>query len=192
MLTTNSCGTIFIHMNLNSHLQLLVSDTTASAAGIEFRCTSGNFRWECAVADGRAEEYNTYVGEVATHKNWKAEHKGYVDEFVYVAKDFPRSADCFLAIINTQAQLNENLDNTFLLRLESLSRLFADPLTEVAAENFWTRFFNSQKDLKKAKLTDDAERLRTEFVDQWNELRVQARPMFATFLNEFGGNLDNL
>jgi hypothetical protein len=109
----------------------------------------------------------------------------------HVAKDFPRSADCFLAI-NTQAQLNENLDNTYLLRLESVGRLFMAPLTAIVAENFWERFFNSQKDLQKEKLSDDAELLRAEFVDQLNRLRVQARPMFATFLNEFGGNLNKL
>jgi hypothetical protein len=47
--------------------------------------------------------------------------------------------------------------------------------------------------LRKDKLSDDSEALRTDFVEQWNKQRIQARPMFATFLNNFeGGNLDKL
>ena len=53
----------------------------------------------------------------------------------------------------------------------------------------WTRFFKSQKDLRKDTLPDSDEALREEFVKQWNAQRTQARPMFATFLNDVGGDL---
>ncbi len=61
------------------------------------------------------------------------------------------------------------------------------------ANNFWQRFYNLLKDLRKDNLSDDSEALRTDFVEQWNKQRIQARPMFATFLNNLeGGNLDKL
>jgi len=154
------------------------------------RCAVANFRWERAVSGSRADEYNTYLGHVATHKDWKAEHTGYLRSFVHVAKDSPRSAQCFMAI-NSLAHLHENLDNTFLLRLESLERLFSDPLLSAIAKAFWQRFFNSQ-DLLKDKLSDNDEALRSDFVAQLNAKRTDARPMFATFLNDFGGDLKAL
>lgn len=175
-------------MNLSSLLHRLASDTVASPVGAAIRCVAANFRWEHAVSDGRAAEYNAYVGDVAAHKDWKAEHKGYLSSFVHVPKDLPRSSECFMAV-NGSAHLNEQLDNTFLLRLESVGQLFDHPLTFDAANNFWQRFFNSQKDLRKNKLSDTDEALRTEFVAQWNAQRTQARPLFATFLNDFGGDL---
>ncbi|MFZ5522886.1 MAG: hypothetical protein ACOY9D_02215 [Pseudomonadota bacterium] len=179
-------------MNLGTSLQLLASDAVASSSGAASRCAAANFRWEQAVSDARTEEYNAYVGDVTKHKDWKAEHKGYVGSFVHVAKDLPRSAECFMAV-NGQAHLNEQLDNTPLLRLESIGHLFDHPLVSEIANNFWLRFFNSPKDLRKDNLSDDSEALRTDFVEQWNKQRIQARPMFATFLNNFeGGNLDKL
>lgn len=90
---------------------------------------------------------------------------------------------------NRLAQLDEQLDDTFLLRLESIGHLFEMPLVRDVAELFWTRFFNSQKDLRKDRLSDTDEALREEFVDKWNAQRTQARPMFATFLNDVGGDL---
>lgn len=171
-------------MNLSSHLQSLASDAVASPTGAAMRCVAANFRWERAVADARATEYNAYVGDVATHKDWKAEHKGYLGSFVHVAKDLPRSSECFMAV-NGQAHLNEQLDNTPLLRLESVGSLFDHPLLTKIANDFWLRFFNSQKDLRKDTLSDSEEALRIEFVAQWNAQRTQARPMFATFLNNF-------
>lgn len=155
------------------------------------RCAAANFRWEHAVSDDRAAEYNAYVGDVATHKDWKAEHKGYLGSFVHIAKDLPRSSECFMAV-NGQAHLNESLDNTYLLRLESIGHLFDHPLVTQIANDFWQRFFNSQRDLRKDKFSDSDEALRTEFVAQWNAQRTQARPLFATFLNDFGGDLSAL
>jgi hypothetical protein len=131
------------------------------------------------------------VGEVSKHKDWQAEHKGYLKDFVQVPSDFPRGAETFMAV-NGDAHLAENLDDTFLLRLESLDWLFGHDLVANAAENFWQRFFNSQKDLRKDQLADSDERLRDEFVRLWNEQRTQARPLFATFLNDFGGDLGQL
>lgn len=179
-------------MNLSTPLTLLASDAVASSSGAAARCAAANFRWEQAVSDARAEDYNAYVGDVSKHDDWKAEHKGYVGSFVYVAKDLPRSAECFMAV-NSLAHLNEQLDNTPLLRLESIGHLLDHPLVAKIANDFWDRFYNSQKDLRKDKLSDDSEALRADFVAQWNKQRIQARPMFATFLNNFeGGNLDKL
>lgn len=175
-------------MNLSAPLHKLASDAVASPAGVVVRCAAANFRWEHAVSDWRADEYSAYVGDVATHKDWRAEHMGYLDSFVHVPKDLPRSAECFMAV-NSQAHLNEQLDNTFLLRLESLGYLFDHPLVAGAANSFWLRFFNSQKDLRKNKLSDSDEALLADFVAQWNAQRTQARPLFATFLNDFGGDL---
>lgn len=178
-------------MNLSPGLQLLVSDAVLPPAGAAIRCVAANFRWERAVSEGRATEYNAYVGDVATHKDWKTEHTGYLGSFVHVAKDLPRSSECFMAV-NGQAHLNELLDNTYLLRLESIGTLFDHPLVSEAANNFWQRFFNSQKDLRKDTFSDNDEALRAEFVAQWNAQRTQARPLFATFLNYFGGDLTEL
>lgn len=178
-------------MQLTPLLADLASDTVASQSGLAARCEAANFRWEPAVSDKRALEYSAYVDSVATHKDWQAEHKGYVSSFVQVAKDLPRSAECFMAA-NALAHLNEQLDNTYLLRLESFDYFFSQPLVADLANAFWQRFFNSQKDLRKEKLNDADETLRDEFVKQWNAQRTQARPLFATFLNDFGGNLDAL
>lgn len=178
-------------MNLSQALQQLASDAIASPAGEAIRCAAANFRWEHAVTDQRAADYNAYVGDVNTHKDWKTEHKGYLGSYVHVPNDLPRSSECFMPA-NAQAHLNEQLDNTYLLRLESIGHLFDHPLTSEAANNFWLYFFNSQKDLGKERLSDSAEALRTEFVAQWNAQRTQARPLFATFLNNFGGDLKAL
>jgi len=179
-------------MNLSPYIQPLASDAVASSSGAAARCAAANFRWEQAVSDARAEEYSSYVGEVSKHEAWKAEHKGYVGSFVHVAKDLPRSSECFMAV-NGQAHLDEQLSNSYLLRLESVGHLLENPLLSTIANAFWDRFYNSPKDLRKDKLSDDSEALRTDFVEQWNKQRIQARPMFATFLNNFeGGNLDKL
>lgn len=175
-------------MNLSPNLQLLALDANLSPAGAAVRCAAANFRWEHAIAEERATEYNAYIGDVATHKDWKAEHKSYLGSFVHVPKDLPRSSECFMAV-NEQAHLNEQLDNTFLLRLESIGQLFDQPLVSEVANKFWLRFFKYPKDLMKSKLSDSDEALRTEFVAQWNAQRTQARPLFATFLNNFGGDL---
>lgn len=178
-------------MNLSTPLSRLTSDAAASEFGTVVRCEAANFRWAPTVSDARATEYNTYVGEVTAHRDWKAEHKGYVSSFVHVPKDLPRSAECFMAI-NQQAHLDEQLDNTYLLRLESIGYLFEHRLVADLAEQFWQRFFNYPKDLRNDKLRDEDETLRTAFVTQWNAQRIQARPLFATFLNDFGGDLDTL
>lgn len=178
-------------MDLPLPLETLASDVSAATAGPSVRCAAANFRWERAVSNQRAEEYGVYVGEVASHADWKAEHKGYLGSFVQIAKDHPRSAECFMSV-NDRAHLKEHLDNTYLLRLESLGHLFEQPLIAEVAGNFWQRFFNSQKDLRKQQLSDADEAIREQFVAQWNEQRTQARPLFATFLNDFGGDLTAL
>lgn len=179
-------------MNLSTPLTLLASDAAASSSGAAARCAAANFRWEQAVSDARAEDYNAYVGDVSKYEDWKAEHGGYVGSFVHVPKDHPRSAGSFMAV-NGQAHLDEQQDNAILLRLESVGHLLEHSLVSPIANAFWERFYNSPKDLRKDKLSDDSEALRTDFVEQWNKQRIQARPMFATFLNNFeGGNLDKL
>lgn len=178
-------------MQLSTSLASLAADTAATQTSTSARCEAANFRWEPAVSNGRATEYNTYVGDQVTHGDWQAEHKGYLSAFVQVPKDLPRSAECFMAV-NQQAHLDEALDNTYLLRLESIGYLLDQPLAAAQAELFWQRFFKSQKDLRKPKLNDSDEMLRAEFVRQWNAQRTQARPLFATFLNDFGGNLEAL
>lgn len=175
-------------MNLSLSLEQLASDARALQISTGIRCTAANFRWERAVLDARSTEYNAYVGEVVAHDDWQAEHKGYLSSFVHVPKDLPRSSECFMSI-NGQAHLSDHFDNAFLLRLESIGPLFQHPLLSELAGNFWQRFFNSQKDLRKDRLSDGDEQLRNEFVAQWNEQRTQARPLFATFLNDFGGDL---
>lgn len=177
-------------MKLSNPLTHLALDSVASPKGVTVRCAAANFRWEKAVFDERADEYNAYVGNVTTHEDWQREHKGYLRSFVQVAKEHPRVSESFMAV-NTLAHLKEDLDNTYLLRLESLNSMVDSTLLGPAiGEAFWLRFFNSQKDLRKARLSDDGEKLRDEFVDQWNARRTQARPMFAAFLNDFGGDLN--
>jgi hypothetical protein len=177
-------------MQLSSPIAHLAADTAAALAGTSARSEAANFRWEPAVSGARATEYGAYIDAVATHNDWRAEHKSYLGSFVQVPKDLPRSAECFMAI-NQQAHLNEQ-DDTFLLRLESVGYLFDHPLVAQQAEEFWQRFFNAQKDLRKPKLSDEDEARRTAFVTQWNAQRTQARPLFATFLNDFGGDLEAL
>ena len=176
-------------MNLNDPLRSLASDSTATLEGADARCVAANFRWEQAVSSGRADEYNAYVDNVTNHKAWQAEHTGYVRSFIHVAKDHPRVAESFMGL-NNQAHLSEKLDNTYLLRLESLSGMVGSRLHGALGETFWQRFFNSQKDLRKAKLSYYDNQLLSEFVAQWNAKRIQARPMFSAFLNDFGGNLE--
>lgn len=178
-------------MQLTPFLARLASDAAASTVGVVARCEAANFRWEAAISNERASEYSNYAGEVATHRDWQAEHKGYLGTFVQVPKDLPRSSECFMSI-NHQAHLDDKMDNAYMLRLESFGSLFSNPLVANLAEAFWDRFFNSQKDLRKATLGDADETLRSTFVSQWNAQRTQARPLFATFLNDFGGNLDAL
>lgn len=179
-------------MNLNPSLDSLAIDAVAAKSGDLARCEAANFRWEQAVSDQRAHDYNDYIGDVATHPDWKAEHKSYLATAVHVARDLPRSAETFMAV-NRPAHLNEHLDNTFLLRLESIGYLFDDPLLSATAHAFWQRFYNSQKDLRKTGLSFDTELLLSEFVRLWNDKRTQMRPLFATFLNDFeGGDLDKL
>ena len=178
-------------MQLTPFLARLGSDAAASTVGVGARCEAANFRWEPAVSNSRAAEYNTYVGDLVTYDDWQVEHKGYLSSFVQVPKDLPRSAECFMAV-NQQAHLDEALDNTYLLRLESIGYLFDQPLVAAQAEQFWQRFFKSQRDLRKPKLSYDDEMQRAAFVTQWNAQRTQARPLFATFLNDFGGNLEAL
>lgn len=176
-------------MNLNDSLRSLASDAAATPEGADARCVAANFRWEQAVSSGRADEYNAYANDVTNRKSWRAEHTGYVRSFIQVAKDHPRVAESFMAL-NNQAHLNENLDNTYLLRLESLNGMVGSGLHGAFGETFWQRFFNSQRDLRKAKLSDTDEQLRNEFVVQWNAKRIQARPMFSAFLNDFDSNLE--
>lgn len=175
-------------MYLGDPLRALATDSAASADGTGARCEACNFRCEPAVTHERADAYSAYVGDLGSRRDWKAEHKGYLSSFVHVPKDLPRSAECFMAV-NRLAQLDEGLDDTFLLRLESIGHLFGNPLVGDVADAFWTRFFNSQKDLRKEVLSDRDEALREELVKQWNAERIQARPMFATFLNDVGGDL---
>jgi hypothetical protein len=183
------CGMILALMNLSSPLQYLAADPVASPEGVTIRCAAANFRWEQAASVGRTADYNAYVGDVATHKEWQREHEDYLRSFVRPAKDHPRVAETFRAG-NSLAHLQEDLDNTILLRLEGLASMVDSAVFGPAiGEAFWLRFFKSQKDLRKDKLADADEKLRSEFVTQWKEQRVQARPMFATFLNDFGGNL---
>ena len=179
-------------MHLSNPIAQLASDQVAVVTGIAARCEAANFRWDPAVSYGRATEYGSYAGDIQTHSNWRSEHKGYLSTYVQVPKDLPRSAECFMDV-NQLAHLNEEaLDNTYLVRLESIGFLSALPLVADLAEQYWQRFFNSQKDLRKSSLRDEDETLRAAFMDQWNAQRIQARPLFATFLNDFGGNLEAL
>jgi len=176
-------------MKLSSPLHHLASDAVAAVEGVTVRCAAANFRWEQAVSVERTDEYNAYTGDLNTHREWQGEHKSYLRSFVQVAKDHPRVSESFMAV-SSLAHVKEDLDNTYLLRLESLDSMVDNALLGPAiGETYWLRFFNSQRDLLKDKLADSDEKLRSEFVDQWNARRVQARPMFATFLNDVGGDL---
>ena len=178
-------------MNLSDSLRDLSADASAAIAGVATRCAAANFRWEPAVGSERATRYCDHVGIQSAHDEWISEHKGYLSAFVHVPKDSPICAESFLPI-GTRSHLREDLDNTFLLRLESLGHLFQMPLLTDLATTFWQRFYNSQKDLRKATLSTSDEALRSEFVSKWNSQRTQARPLYATFLNDFGGNLATL
>lgn len=178
-------------MKLSEDLLKLTPDTVAATAGPVKRCVMANFRWESAVSDERAEGYCDDVGAVINHRDWQSEHKSYLANAIHVPKDLPRCAESFMAN-NSLALLNENLDNTILVRLEALDGLFNHPLLAKAANDFWQRFFRSQKDLRKTKLTDSDEALRNDFIHQWNAHRIQARPLFATFLNALGGDVNAL
>ncbi len=177
-------------MKLKSQLDTLAADKVAATAGTSMRCITSNFRWECALTEQRSTDYNDFIDPVDNHQDWKAEHRQYVDACIHVAKDAPASAECFAAS-NQQAHLNE-IDNTLLLRLESVGYLFHKKAIKGVATAFWDRFYHNLKDLKKDTLPIAADSLRTEFINQWNAQRVQARPMFTTFLNDFGGNLGAL
>lgn len=156
------------------------------------RCVMANFRWESAVSPERADQYGNDIGAVANHQDWQAEHQSYLASSVHIAKDLPRCAETFGAL-NGLAHLNENLDNTLLLRLEALDGLFNKPLVAEVANRFWLRFYRYPKDLgAKAKLSDEDQALRSEFTKLWNDHRTQARPLFASFLNAFGGDLSAL
>lgn len=179
-------------MKLSETLQPLAQDTIAAAQGPVMRCAMANFRWESAVSPERADQYSNDIGAIATHKDWQAEHKSYLSASVHIAKDLPRCAESFSAL-NGLAHLNEGMDDTFLLRLEALDGLFNKPLVVEVANRFWQRFYRYPRDLGiNAKLSDEARDLRAEFTKLWNDHRTQARPMFATFLNAFGGDLSTL
>lgn len=151
-------------MNIPRIVQTLAADTAAASVSTTARCEAANFRWESAVSDLRAAEYGAYIGAVGTHEDWKAEHKGYVTDNVHIAKDLPLCAESFREI-NTQAHLNEAMDNAFLLRLESLGGLASHPLLSAdVAQRFWDRFYGYQGDLRKDTLISDSEKIRAELV----------------------------
>lgn len=179
-------------MDLSNHLQALASDSSVQSSGSLARCEMANFRWEEAVAADRAAQYVDCVDQPASHLAWRVEHKSHVSSYIQVAKDSPVCAEAFLPV-NQLAHLREDLDNTYLLRLESLKGLESRRLVTEAFRQFWQRFYRSQKDLRKQNWSDEDKGLCAEFVRLWNEeVRTQSRPMFATFLNDFGGNLDEL
>jgi len=175
-------------MKLNTRLSQLAADADENPA---WRCEKANFRWDEAVSSNRSHEYNTYVDEPHSYKEWRAEHNNYLKTFVQIPRDFPRSCESFTAM-NSDAHLREDMDDTLLVRLESLGRVIANPLIAELAEIFWLRFYHSQNDLTKTSLPHSVENLLVSFVAQWNELRTQTRPLFATFLNDFGGDLKAL
>lgn len=176
-------------MKLKNALEELGCDTSSSDKIT--RSTIANFRWEPAISNERADDYNDYIQDVANHKDWKGEHKSYLSATVHIPKDLPRSPDCFSSI-NHPAHLNIDMDDTYLIRLESLGYFFDNSLYSEVTNLFWTRFINNPKDLLKSSLGDSDEELREEFVSLWNGTRIQARPLFATFLNDFGGNIRQL
>ena len=130
-------------MQLSPALALRASDAAASTNGVAARCQAANFRWESAVSDARAIAYSEFVEAPATHKDWQGEHKQYLSSHVQVAKDLPRSAECFMNV-NGQAHLLVPQDNNFLIRLESLESLLSQPLTATLTEAFWDRFLKYQ------------------------------------------------
>ena len=179
-------------MRLSPILTELATDAAAAPAGMDWRCAAANFRWEHAVSDARADDYTDYLGAVDNHADWKAGHQDYVKDMVQPPKDLPRTSTCFSAI-NHVAHLHwDQHDDIQLLRLESLGGLFNQALTREDTALFWQRFFNSPKDLHKTNLSAHDSRLFENFIRAWNNQRTQARPLFATTLRAFGGNLDAL
>lgn len=178
-------------MDLKNSLQRLVDDNVVKATDCSMRSPVANFRWEPSVSVDRANDYNDFLSDVETYREWKAEHKSYLSSSVHIAKDLPKSPDCFTEI-NAQAHIYEDLDDTYLIRLESLGYLLANDLVSDIADQFWNRYFRSQKDLLKTSFSLEEERLRQEFITQWNNTRTESRPLFATFLNDFGGDLKML
>ena len=95
--------------------------------------------------------------------------------------------------INADAHLLEEMDDGLLIRLESLASVVSQDLMATAIGRvFWDRFYNYPKDLTKEKLSADDEALRSQFMFYWHAQRLQARPLFATFMSDFGGNLSAL
>ena len=181
-------------MKIPPKLALLSSDAQATMSGVLARCEAANFRWEVGVSGARGQEYESFLElePSSAHKDWQAEHKGYVREFVQVPQSHPRSAETFMAV-NADAHLLEQMDNAVLIRLESLASVVnQDLLATAIGRYFWDRFYNYPKDLAKEKLSADDEALRGQFMDYWHAQRLQARPLFATFLSDFGGNLSEL
>lgn len=176
-------------MNLNPLLTSLATDAAAQSAGPVARCEVANFRWEEAISAARAAQYNEFADQATSHAAWRAEHKAYVASYTHVAKDSPICAEAFLPV-NSDAQLLENLDDKYLLRLESFRRFEARPLIADTFRQFWERFFNYPKDLVKSTPSEADKSLADEFFRLWNDqIRLQSRPMFAAFLDDFGGNL---
>ena len=181
-------------MQIPTKLAHLSSDAQAAMAGVLARCEAANFRWEEGVSGARCQEYESFLDLLSssTHKDWQAEHKGYVREFVQVPQSHPRSAETFMAV-NADAHLLEQMDNAFLIRLESLASVMSHGLLAPAIGRiFWDRFYNYPKDLAKTNLSPDDDTLRSQFMAHWHAQRLQARPLFATFLSDFGGNLSEL
>ena len=176
-------------MILSPLLQPIATDITARSTGPLARCEAANFRWEEAISDKRAAQYNEFADQATSHAAWRAEHKAYVVSYTHVAKDSPICAEAFLPV-NSDAQLLESLDDKYLLRLESFRGFETQPLVADTFRQFWQRFFNYPKDLARSTPSEADKTLCDEFCRLWNEeIRLQSRPMFATFLDDFGGNL---
>ncbi len=178
-------------MQLTPALQTLAADTQAATVDAHARCVAANFRWEPAVAPGRAQEYGDYVGEVVEYKNWQAGHKGYLETSVHVATDSPSCAHTFM-LANSMAHLPEDLGETDLLRIAPVETLYAHPLLTNATSTFWERFFKNPKDLRKEKISVQDGYLRDELVQLLNKKCTQARPVFATCLKSVADSLDQL
>lgn len=178
-------------MRLSPQLDELATDDAAKPAGMLSRCSMANFRWEHTVGDERADDYLSYLDDPANHQQWQTEHKDYLRENVWQPRDQPRTSACFTSL-NQQAHLLESMDDTFLLRLESLDGLLNGALTAEPAKAFWQRFINRQSVFFKPGLALDDEGSLEAFINLWNAERTQARPLFATFLNHFGGNIKEL
>ena len=160
------------------------SALVVQAAGLD------NVVWDESVAPNRTAQYLRYLAEVETAPDWKSEHDAeYYPSEVRVARQSPVAPHTFRPD-NSLAQLGE-LDNAFLIRVESLVRFQRSAISRPSSgeplfEAFWTRFFNSQKDMNPA---DPLRRdpLVDEFLKCWNEeQRIFDSPMFCSFLAEFG------